>query len=114
SLGLLTINALAAADELLVPIQCEYYALEGLGQLLRNVRLIQQNVNSKLRLTGIVMTMYDARTKLSDQVVAEVRRYFGSRGYDSAIHPGADIPPDLPHDPARRSEEHTAALKSRL
>ncbi len=85
SLGLLTINALAAADELLVPIQCEYYALEGLGQLLRNVRLIQQNVNSKLRLTGIVMTMYDARTKLSDQVVAEVRRYFGSRVYDSII-----------------------------
>ncbi len=85
SLGLLTINALAAADELLVPIQCEYYALEGLGQLLRNVRLIQQNVNSKLRLTGIVMTMYDARTKLSDQVVAEVRRYFGPRVYDSVI-----------------------------
>jgi chromosome partitioning protein len=85
SLGLLTINALAAADELLVPIQCEYYALEGLGQLLRNVRLIQQNVNSKLRLTGIVMTMYDARTKLSDQVVAEVRRYFGSRVYESVI-----------------------------
>jgi chromosome partitioning protein len=85
SLGLLTINALAAAGELLVPIQCEYYALEGLGQLLRNVRLIQQNVNSKLRLTGIVMTMYDARTKLSDQVVAEVRRYFGSRVYDSVI-----------------------------
>ncbi len=85
SLGLLTINALAAADELLVPIQCEYYALEGLGQLLRNVRLIQQNVNSKLRLTGIVLTMYDARTKLSEQVVAEVRKYFGPRVYDSVI-----------------------------
>jgi chromosome partitioning protein len=85
SLGLLTVNALSAAHELIVPIQCEYYALEGLGQLLRNVRLIQQNLNPNLRLTGIVLTMYDARTKLSEQVVAEVRRYFGSRVYDTII-----------------------------
>jgi chromosome partitioning protein len=85
SLGLLTVNALGAAEELIVPIQCEYYALEGLGQLLRNVRLVQQNVNSRLRLTGIVMTMYDPRTKLSDQVVQEVRRYFGDRVYDTII-----------------------------
>jgi chromosome partitioning protein len=85
SLGLLTVNALAAAEELIVPIQCEYYALEGLGQLLRNVRLVQQNVNSKLRLTGIVMTMYDPRTKLSEQVVQEVRRFFGDRVYDTVI-----------------------------
>jgi chromosome partitioning protein len=85
SLGLLTVNALTAADEVLVPIQCEYYALEGLGQLLRNVRLVQQNVNSNLRLTGIVMTMFDSRTKLSEQVVEEVRRYFGNRVYDTII-----------------------------
>jgi chromosome partitioning protein len=85
SLGLLTVNALTAAHELLVPIQCEYYALEGLGQLLRNVRLVQQNVNPTLRLTGIVMTMFDGRTKLSEQVVAEVRGYFGPRVYDSVI-----------------------------
>jgi chromosome partitioning protein len=85
SLGLLTVNALSAADELIVPIQCEYYALEGLGQLLRNVRLIQQNLNPQLRLTGIVLTMYDSRTKLSEQVVAEVRRYFGGRVYDTVI-----------------------------
>jgi chromosome partitioning protein len=85
SLGLLTVNALGAAEELIVPIQCEYYALEGLGQLLRNVRLVQQNVNSRLRLTGIVMTMYDPRTKLSDQVVQEVRRYFGERVYETII-----------------------------
>jgi chromosome partitioning protein len=85
SLGLLTVNALSAAHELIVPIQCEYYALEGLGQLLRNVRLIQQNLNPNLRLTGIVLTMYDARTKLSEQVVAEVRRYFGPRVYDTII-----------------------------
>jgi chromosome partitioning protein len=85
SLGLLTVNALTAADELIVPIQCEYYALEGLGQLLKNVRLVQQNVNQRLRLTGIVMTMFDSRTKLADQVVAEVRAYFGSRVYDAII-----------------------------
>jgi chromosome partitioning protein len=85
SLGLLTINALTAADELIVPIQCEYYALEGLGQLLKNVRLVQQNVNPRLRLSGIVMTMFDSRTKLADQVVAEVRAYFGARVYDAII-----------------------------
>jgi chromosome partitioning protein len=85
SLGLLTVNALTAADELIVPIQCEYYALEGLGQLLRNVRLVQQNVNPRLRLTGIVLTMFDPRTRLADQVVAEVRAYFGDRVYDNII-----------------------------
>lgn len=85
SLGLLTVNALAAAQELIVPIQCEYYALEGLGQLIKNVRLVQQNVNPGLRLTGIVMTMYDPRTKLSEQVVEEVRKYFGDRVYDTII-----------------------------
>ena len=85
SLGLLTVNALAAAEELIVPIQCEYYALEGLGQLLRNVRLVQQNVNPSLKLTGIVMTMFDPRTKLSEQVVQEVRRFFGKRVYKTII-----------------------------
>jgi len=85
SLGLLTVNAMAAAQELMVPIQCEYYALEGLGQLIKNVRLVQQNVNPALRLSGIVMTMFDPRTKLSEQVVAEVRRFFGDRVYDTII-----------------------------
>jgi chromosome partitioning protein len=85
SLGLLTINALTAAEELIVPIQCEYYALEGLGQLLRNVNLVQQNINPELRLTGIVMTMFDPRTKLSEQVVDEVRRFFGDVVYDVII-----------------------------
>jgi chromosome partitioning protein len=85
SLGLLTINALTAAEELIVPIQCEYYALEGLGQLLRNVNLVQQNINPGLRLTGIVMTMYDPRTKLSEQVVEEVQRFFGELVYDVII-----------------------------
>jgi chromosome partitioning protein len=85
SLGLLTVNALTAAEELIVPIQCEYYALEGLGQLLRNVGLVQQNINQELRLSGIVMTMFDPRTKLSEQVVEEVRRYFGDLVYDVII-----------------------------
>ncbi len=85
SLGLITVNALTAADELIVPIQCEYYALEGLGQLLRNVSLVQQNINPELRLTGIVMTMFDPRTKLSEQVVAEVQRFFGELVYDAII-----------------------------
>jgi chromosome partitioning protein len=85
SLGLITINALTAAEELIVPIQCEYYALEGLGQLLRNVSLVQQNINQELRLTGIVMTMFDPRTKLSEQVVDEVRRFFGDLVYDNII-----------------------------
>ena len=73
SLGLLTVNGLAAADEVLVPIQCEYYALEGLGQLLRNVDLVQQNLNPTLEVSTIVLVMYDARTKLADQVAQEVR-----------------------------------------
>jgi chromosome partitioning protein len=85
SLGLLTINALTAAEELIVPIQCEYYALEGLGQLLRNVSLVQQNINEGLRLSGIVMTMFDARTKLSEQVVQEVQKYFGDLVYGVII-----------------------------
>ncbi|MGH9245837.1 MAG: ParA family protein [Acidimicrobiales bacterium] len=79
SLGLLTVNGLAAATEVLVPIQCEYYALEGLGQLLRNVHLVQKNLNPPLDLSTIVLVMYDARTKLSSQVVAEVRNHFGDK-----------------------------------
>jgi len=79
SLGLITVNGLAAADEVLVPIQCEYYALEGLGQLLRNVHLVQANLNEKLEVTTIVLTMYDGRTKLAEQVAEEVRRHFGSK-----------------------------------
>jgi chromosome partitioning protein len=79
SLGLLTINGLAAVSEVLVPIQCEYYALEGVGQLIRNIHLVQSNLNPHLELSTIVLTMYDARTKLSDQVVKEVRAHFGAK-----------------------------------
>jgi chromosome partitioning protein len=79
SLGLLTINGLAAATEVAVPIQCEYYALEGLGQLLRNVGLVKTNLNPTLDVSTIILTMYDARTKLAEQVASEVRQHFGSK-----------------------------------
>ena len=79
SLGLLTVNALSAAHEVLVPIQCEYYALEGVGQLIPTVERIQQNLNQRLQLTTIVCVMYDGRTKLSSDVVKEIRSYFGDK-----------------------------------
>jgi chromosome partitioning protein len=79
SLGLLTVNGLAAAGEVVVPIQCEYYALEGLGQLLRNVGLVQANLNSRLEVTTIILTMFDARTKLAEQVADDVRKHFGEQ-----------------------------------
>ena len=79
TLGLLTINAMAAATEVMVPIQCEYYALEGLGQLIRNVDLVRRNLNPRLEISTIVCVMYDARTKLSQMVVDEVRDAFGEK-----------------------------------
>ncbi len=79
SLGLLTVNGLAAATEVVVPIQCEYYALEGLGQLLRNVSMVQGHLNPRLELSAIILTMYDARTKLAEQVASEVRAHFGDK-----------------------------------
>lgn len=85
SLGLLTINALVAADQVLVPIQCEYYALEGLGQLLRTVQLVGDNLNPDLVLLGVVLTMFDARTNLAQQVVEEVRDYFGPQAFTTII-----------------------------
>ncbi len=78
SLGLLTVNAMVAADEVLIPIQCEYYALEGLSQLLRNIELVQNHLNPNLHVSTILLTMYDGRTKLADQVTAEVRKHFGA------------------------------------
>ena len=85
SLGLITINGLAAADDVIVPIQCEYYALEGLGQLLRNVALVRSNLNPTLDVRGMVLTMYDGRTKLADQVEANVRSHFGPKVYRTVI-----------------------------
>ena len=85
SLGLLTINAFVAAREVLIPIQCEYYALEGLSQLLRNIDLIQKNLNPQLALSTILLTMYDSRTKLAAQVVADVREHFPSQTLQAVI-----------------------------
>ena len=85
SLGLLTVNALAAADEVLIPIQCEYYALEGLSQLLGNVNLVKNSLNPELEVGGVVLTMYDARTKLAKEVADQVREYFGDQVYRAII-----------------------------
>lgn len=79
SLGLLTINALVAAPEVMIPIQCEYYALEGVSQLMRNIEMVKAHLNPELEVTTVILTMYDGRTKLADQVAEEVRRYFGSK-----------------------------------
>ena len=85
SLGLLTVNGLAAADDVIVPIQCEYYALEGLGQLLRNVALVRSSLNATLDVRGIILTMYDARTRLAEQVETEVREHFGEKVYKTVV-----------------------------
>jgi chromosome partitioning protein len=85
SLGLLTINAFVAAQEVLIPIQCEYYALEGLSQLLRNIELIERHLNPNLRVSTILLTMYDSRTNLSNQVAADVREHFGGQVLEAVI-----------------------------
>ena len=85
SLGLLTVNVLTAANSILIPIQCEYYALEGLSQLLNTIRLVQKHLNKELNIEGILITMYDNRLNLSKQVVQEVKDYFGEKVYDTFI-----------------------------
>ena len=85
SLGLLTVNVLTAANSILIPIQCEYYALEGLSQLLNTIRLVQKHLNKELDIEGILVTMYDNRLNLSKQVVQEVKDYFGDKVYDTFI-----------------------------
>jgi chromosome partitioning protein len=85
SLGLLTINGLSAADEVAIPIQCEYYALEGVSQLLRNIQLVQQSLNPQLEVEGVILTMYDGRTTLSSDVVEQVREHFGETTYKTII-----------------------------
>ncbi len=85
SLGLLTINALTAANSVLIPIQCEYYALEGLGQLLKTIDLIRANLNPRLEIEGVLLTMFDGRINLSQQVVEEVKKHFGPKVYNTVI-----------------------------
>ncbi|RMD97183.1 MAG: ParA family protein [Calditrichaeota bacterium] len=85
SLGLLTLNALTAADSVLIPIQCEYYALEGLSQLLNTIRLVQKHLNPALEIEGVLLTMYDSRLNLSRQVAEDVRKYFGDKVFKTII-----------------------------
>ncbi len=85
SLGLLTINALTASDSIVIPVQCEYFALEGLGQLLNTIKIVRQHLNPMLDIEGVLLTMYDTRTRLSNQVADEVKRYFDDRVFKSVI-----------------------------
>ena len=85
SLGLLTLNALTAADSVLIPVQCEYYALEGLGQLLNTISMVKRQLNERLDVEGVLLTMFDSRLRLSNQVVEEVKRYFGDKVFQSVI-----------------------------
>jgi len=85
SLGILTLNSLAAADSVMIPLQCEYYALEGLSQLLRIIAMVQENLNKNLKIEGVVLTMYDSRTNLAQQVVTDVREFFDNKVFDTVI-----------------------------
>jgi chromosome partitioning protein len=85
SLGLLTLNALTAADSVLIPVQCEYFALEGLGQLFNTINMVKKNLNPNLDIEGVLLTMFDSRLKLSNQVVDEVKRYFGNKVFETVV-----------------------------
>ncbi len=85
SLGMLTVNSLTASDSVIIPIQCEYYALEGLSQLLNSVRLVQKHLNTSLQIEGVLLTMFDARTNLGIQVIEEVKKYFQTKVYQTVI-----------------------------
>lgn len=85
SLGLLTLNALTASDSVIIPVQCEYFALEGLGKLLNTIQMIQKNINTELEIEGFLLTMYDSRVRLSNHVAAEVRKHFESMVFDTII-----------------------------
>lgn len=85
SLGLLTINALTASDSVIIPVQCEYFALEGLGQLLNTIKIVRQHLNTNLEIEGVLLTMYDTRTRLSDQVTDEVKKYFDDKVFKTIV-----------------------------
>ena len=84
-MGLITLNAFTASDSVLIPVQCEYYALEGLGQLLNTINLVKKHLNKDIEIEGALLTMYDARTNLSNQVVKEVKKYFNDKVYKTVI-----------------------------
>ncbi|MDQ0203333.1 ParA family protein [Pectinatus haikarae] len=117
SLGLLTINALTAADSVILPLQCEYYALEGMTQILNTINLVKENLNEKLFLEGVVLTMYDSRTKLSAQVAEEVNRHFPEKLYKTIIPRNVRLSeapsygcPINEYDPSSRGAAAYAAL----
>lgn len=117
SLALLTVNALAAADEVLIPIQCEYYALEGLARLVESIELVRSQLNPALQVGGILLTMFDPRTKLSEQVAAEVRMHFGDKVFQTVIPRSvrlAEAPsygqPATTYDPTSRGAQAYQAL----
>ena len=117
SLGLLTLNSLTAADSVLMPIQCEFYALEGVSQLMNTVKLVQQNLNSDLMLEGVLLTMYDSRTKLSMQVAEEVKKHFQERVYQTVIPRNVRLSeapsygqPIIEYDPKSKGAEVYRAL----
>lgn len=91
SLGLITVNALVASNSVVVPVQCEFFALEGLGKLLNTIKIVQSRLNTDLKIEGILMTMYDGRLRLSNQVVSEVRRHFEELVFDTIIHRNAKL-----------------------
>ena len=91
SLGLITVNALSAADSVVVPVQCEFFALEGLGKLLNTIKIVQSRLNTELVIEGILMTMYDGRLRLSNQVVSEVRRHFEDMVFSTIVHRNAKL-----------------------
>ncbi|MGI6554410.1 MAG: ParA family protein [Bacillota bacterium] len=112
SLGLLTLNALTAADSILIPIQCEYYALEGLGQLMNTIKLVKKHLNSNLEIEGVLLTMFDARTNLSIQVVDEVKEYFKNKVFRTIIPRNVRLSeapshgkPVITYDPRSRGAE---------
>ena len=117
SLGLLTLNALTAADSMLIPLQCEYYALEGVSQLLSTFELVRANLNPELAIEGVLLTMYDTRTNLSPQVAAEMRQFFRDKVYDVTIHRSvriAEAPshgmPVIYYDPKSKGAQQYALL----
>ena len=118
-MGNLTLNALAAADGVLVPIQCEYYALEGVGQLMRTIQLVQKYSNPSLNIEGVILTMYDNRTNLSQQVAEEIRRFFPEKTYKSIIPrnirlseaPSYGLPITLYDDKSKGAESYMSLAK---
>jgi len=121
SLGLLTVNVLTASKSLIIPIQCEYYALEGLSQLLNTIRLIQKNLNPDLNIEGILITMFDSRLNMSHQVVSEVKEYFGEKVYNTIINRNVKLgeapshgQPILIYDPTSRGSQNYMNLVTEI